>query len=49
MRLVRREGKVLHVFGIDVLDGTPLLDIKPCVPTFDAFPEAAPGWLEYRA
>jgi len=48
VRLVRREGRVLHVEGIDVLDGTPLLDIKPYVPSFDAFPEAKLGWLEGR-
>jgi tRNA-Thr(GGU) m(6)t(6)A37 methyltransferase TsaA len=49
VRLVGREGRVLQVDGIDVLDGTPLLDIKPYVPPFDAFPEAAFGWLEGRA
>jgi tRNA-Thr(GGU) m(6)t(6)A37 methyltransferase TsaA len=49
VRLVRREGRVLHVDGIDVLDGTPLLDVKPYVPPFDAFPEASLGWLEGRA
>jgi len=49
VRLVRREGPVLHVAGIDVLDGTPLLDIKPYVPAFDAHPEAAMGWLAGRA
>jgi tRNA-Thr(GGU) m(6)t(6)A37 methyltransferase TsaA len=48
VRLKRREGRVLHVEGIDVLDGTPLLDIKPYVPAFDAFPEANPGWLAGR-
>jgi len=48
VRLVRREGNTLHVDGIDVLDGTPLLDIKPYVPPFDAFPEATMGWLEGR-
>jgi tRNA-Thr(GGU) m(6)t(6)A37 methyltransferase TsaA len=45
VRLVRCEGPILHVEGIDVLDGTPLLDIKPYVPPFDAFPEATLGWL----
>jgi tRNA (Thr-GGU) A37 N-methylase len=49
VRLVRREGRVLHVDGIDVLDDTPLLDIKPYVPRFDAFPEATLGWLKGRA
>ena len=48
VRLVRREGRVLHVDGIGVLDGTPLLDIKPYVPVFDAFPEATLGWLDGR-
>ena len=46
VRLMRREGRVLHVQGIDVLDGTPVLDIKPYVPPFDAFPEATLGWLD---
>jgi tRNA (Thr-GGU) A37 N-methylase len=32
--------------GVDVLDGAPLLDIKPYVPEFDSFPEAKKGWLE---
>lgn len=32
--------------GVDVLDGTPLLDIKPYVPRFDAFPESKAGWLD---
>jgi tRNA-Thr(GGU) m(6)t(6)A37 methyltransferase TsaA len=46
VRLVGREGCVLDVSSIDVLDGTPLLDVKPYVPRFDAFPEATMGWLE---
>ena len=29
----------------DILDGTPLLDVKPYVPYADAFPEAGTGWL----
>lgn len=49
VRLARREGRVLHVDGIDVLDGTPLLDIKPYVPPFDAHPDAEWGWLAGRA
>jgi tRNA (adenine37-N6)-methyltransferase len=43
--LLRREGNVLHVDCIDVLDGTPLLDIKPFVPDFDAPEATAVGWL----
>ncbi|HTP25225.1 MAG TPA: tRNA (N6-threonylcarbamoyladenosine(37)-N6)-methyltransferase TrmO [Anaeromyxobacteraceae bacterium] len=46
VRLVRREGSVLHVANLDVLDDTPLLDIKPYVPEFDAHPSSKAGWLE---
>jgi tRNA-Thr(GGU) m(6)t(6)A37 methyltransferase TsaA len=44
--LLRREGNVLHVRGIDVVDRTPLLDIKPYVPGFDAPQAVRVGWLE---
>ena len=44
VRLVKREGNLLHVSGIDVLDGTPLVDIKPYIRRFDSFPEASEGW-----
>ena len=44
VRLVRREGCTLHVLDIDVLDDTPLLDIKPYVPEFDAHPSAKAGF-----
>ena len=46
VRLLRREGRILHVADIDVLDGTPLLDIKPYVPNFDAYPGAKAGWFD---
>lgn len=46
VQLAKREGRVLHIAGIDVLDGTPLLDIKPYAPPFDSYPDAAYGWLE---
>jgi tRNA (Thr-GGU) A37 N-methylase len=36
----------LHVDEIDILDGTPLLDLKPYVPQFDDRPGARIGWLE---
>lgn len=45
VRLQRVEGAMLHVDGLDLLDGTPVVDIKPYIPRVDAFPEAAPGWL----
>lgn len=37
-------GRV-HVRGIDLLDGTPVLDIKPYLPSIDAWPDAGHGWL----
>lgn len=45
VELSKREGNVLKVRSIDVLDGTPLLDIKPYVSRFDSFPEASEGWM----
>ncbi len=52
MSLVRlksvTEG-VLEVEGIDVLDGTPLLDIKPYVPDFDVQLNTRTGWYETRS
>ena len=45
VRVLRREGRVLHVADIDILDGTPLLDLKPYVPEFDAHADSAAGWL----
>jgi tRNA-Thr(GGU) m(6)t(6)A37 methyltransferase TsaA len=48
VHLVAREGNVLRVRGVDVLDGTPLLDIKPYVPEFDAHPSSKAGWLDER-
>jgi tRNA-Thr(GGU) m(6)t(6)A37 methyltransferase TsaA len=49
VELVRVEGCTLHVRGIDVLDGTPLLDIKPFVPEFDSPSTCRVGWLQGRA
>ena len=46
VRLVGRERNVLHVSGLDILDGTPLLDIKPYVPQFDAHTASRAGWLD---
>lgn len=37
---------LVRVRGIDLLDGTPLLDVKPYVPSIDAWPDAGHGWLE---
>ena len=45
-RILRVEGLVIHVEGVDLLDQTPVLDIKPYVPYCDAFPEARSGYVE---
>src|SRR3954468_7871053 len=44
VRLVRVEGTTLSVVGLDCLDGTPLIDIKPYFASVDAVPEAVVGW-----
>jgi tRNA (adenine37-N6)-methyltransferase len=49
VRLVRIEGAVIHIEELDLLDGTPLLDIKPYVPPFDERADARYGWFEQRA
>jgi tRNA-Thr(GGU) m(6)t(6)A37 methyltransferase TsaA len=49
LRLERIDGLNLHVRDVDLLDGTPILDIKPYVPYSDAFPDAASGWLDPQA
>ncbi len=46
VRLVRIENGILRIENVDILDGTPLLDIKPYVPDFDAPREVRTGWLE---
>jgi len=46
VELVRIEGRTLHLKGVDLLDGTPVLDIKPYVPYADAFPESKAGWID---
>jgi tRNA-Thr(GGU) m(6)t(6)A37 methyltransferase TsaA len=46
VRVERIDGSCLHVANVDVLDGTPLLDIKPHVPAFDCAPGARTGWME---
>ena len=40
------ENGILYVQNVDILDGTPLLDIKPYVPEFDSHADVRTGWLE---
>jgi len=46
VRLVSIEGNILYIENVDILDGTPLLDIKPYVPEFDRPAVEGVGWLE---
>jgi tRNA-Thr(GGU) m(6)t(6)A37 methyltransferase TsaA len=46
VELLGIEGNVLRVRGLDLLDGTPVLDIKPYVGEFDECTEVRTGWLE---
>ena len=43
------EGGVLRLNNVDILDGTPVLDIKPYVPAFDAWPGQRTGWMQGKA
>jgi tRNA-Thr(GGU) m(6)t(6)A37 methyltransferase TsaA len=49
VRLLERRDNVLEIEGVDVLDGTPLLDIKPYVPEFDVRMETHTGWYAHRS
>jgi tRNA-Thr(GGU) m(6)t(6)A37 methyltransferase TsaA len=48
VRLVSHHVNILEIEGVDVLNGTPLLDIKPYVPEFDVKSPARVGWYETR-
>lgn len=45
VKLLERKGNILKIKGMDVVDGTPLLDIKPYVPKFDERKDVKIGWL----
>ncbi len=47
--LLRIEGTTLHVADLDLLDHTPILDVKPYIAAFDAHPHAGAGWLDEDA
>jgi tRNA-Thr(GGU) m(6)t(6)A37 methyltransferase TsaA len=46
VELIRRDGNVLHLDGVDILDGTPLLDIKPYTKKFDWIETKRNGWQD---
>jgi tRNA-Thr(GGU) m(6)t(6)A37 methyltransferase TsaA len=46
VKLLKIEHNIIHIENIDIIDGTPLLDIKPYVPEFDEQSSVSVGWLE---
>ena len=46
VRLIGIDGGLLRIENVDIVDGTPLLDIKPYVPEFDGQTDIRTGWLE---
>jgi tRNA-Thr(GGU) m(6)t(6)A37 methyltransferase TsaA len=48
VRLISVEENILHIQDVDIVDGTPLLDIKPYVPEFDIREVEKIGWLEKK-
>jgi tRNA-Thr(GGU) m(6)t(6)A37 methyltransferase TsaA len=45
VRLLSRDRNILKIADVDILDGTPVLDIKPYVPEFDSYPNESSGWF----
>ncbi len=48
VKLERIEGNTLHLSGVDLVDGSPILDIKPYLPSADSLPHAQVGWTSSR-
>ncbi len=48
VQLIERKGDLLRFKGTDMLDGTPLFDIKPYIPEFDIFTVNKIGWYQHR-
>lgn len=46
VKIQKTEDNIIYIEDVDMLDQTPLLDLKPYVPKFDAFPHAKSGWVE---
>ena len=49
VRLLQRQGNILKVKGLDAIDGTPVIDIKPYIPDFDIRQEVQTGWYATRS
>lgn len=48
VKLKKVEGRILHIEDVDIVDGTPLLDIKPYIPDVDVFQAKRIGWLSRK-
>ncbi|MBL9203992.1 MAG: tRNA (N6-threonylcarbamoyladenosine(37)-N6)-methyltransferase TrmO [Opitutaceae bacterium] len=46
VQLTAIRGRCLHLGPCDLVDGTPVFDIKPYIPAYDSFPDASAGWLD---
>ncbi|MBF0111527.1 MAG: tRNA (N6-threonylcarbamoyladenosine(37)-N6)-methyltransferase TrmO [Desulfamplus sp.] len=46
VKLLKVEDNTIYIKGVDVVNGTPLIDIKPYVPIFDAFVNSKSGWFD---
>lgn len=46
VKLLKIDGRKIYVGDVDLIDGTPILDVKPYIPQIDAFPEAKAGWVD---
>jgi tRNA-Thr(GGU) m(6)t(6)A37 methyltransferase TsaA len=49
VRLLTCRQNLLEIGGVDVLDSTPLIDIKPFIPEFDVYPQVKTGWYAQRS
>lgn len=47
VKLIHIEGNILEIENVDMLDGTPLLDIKPFIPAFDFYATDKTGWMNH--
>jgi len=48
VKLEKIEGLNIYISESDILDGTPIIDIKPYLPYSDSFPESKTGWVKYN-
>ena len=48
VRIKSIENNIIHIKDVDILDGTPLLDIKPYIPEFDEKENVKTGWLDSK-